>query len=227
MKNPVFGDFWTPVTMTPGAALCCALVSVALGVLTAQVHRFRNTASRGFVMALALLPFLVSSVLLVVGNNVGTGLAVLGAFSMVRFRSFPGTARDITSIFLAMAIGILTGSGRFFTAIVFALMANSIIIVFTLTNFGADRGRTRCLKIVVPEDTDYTKAFNDLFSEYTSRVSLERARTVNMGSLFELTYLITMKDAEREKEFLDKIRMRNSNLEIACEKPAAFGKETL
>jgi hypothetical protein len=140
----------------------------------------------------------------------------MGAFSLVRFRSVPGPAKEITSIFLAMALGLAAGTGAIGYAILFALIINGLLVVFTLTGFGEAGNQVRNLKILIPDDKDYTLLFADVFAEYTKTVRLERVRTVNLGSLYELHYTVVLKDRWREKAFIDRIRTRNSNLEINC-----------
>jgi uncharacterized membrane protein YhiD involved in acid resistance len=155
---------------------------------------------------------------MLVNGKVGTGIAVMGAFSLVRFRSVPGTAKEITSIFLAMALGLAAGTGNIGYAVLFAVIINGMIVLFSITGFGESKNQARNLKIVIPENMDYTGVFQDLFAEYTRKASLERIRTVNLGSLYELQYIVVLKDNGREKEFIDKLRARNSNLEISCGK---------
>jgi hypothetical protein len=200
-----------------GIALC-TIVSFAAGIVTALTYSFRNIYQKGFVTTLALLPVIIQSIIMLVNGNVGTGIAVMGAFSLVRFRSVPGTAKEIASIILAMALGLATGTGNIWYAVVFALIINGVIILLSLTGFGETKSPLRSLKIVIPEDLDYYAGFKDLFAEYTRAVSLERVRTVNFGSLYELRYTILLTHPEKEKEFIDNLRQRNSNLEISCGK---------
>jgi uncharacterized membrane protein YhiD involved in acid resistance len=164
------------------------------------------------------MPVIVQLIIMLVNGKVGTGVAVMGAFSLVRFRSVAGTAKEITSIFLAMALGLASGTGHIGYAVLFAVIINGMIVLFSVIGFGETRNRARNLKIVIPENMDYTGVFQDLFAEYTQQASLERVRTVNLGSLYELQYIIVLKDSSREKELIDKLRARNSNLEITCGK---------
>jgi hypothetical protein len=222
----MFENVLSPVELTTGTALLCALLSLLLGALTGLAHGFRNSTNRNFIITLAVLPFIVETVIMVVNGNVGTGIAVMGAFSLVRFRSVPGTSREIVSIFMSMAIGLLTGAGHIVFAIVFTLVANGGIMLFVALRFGEGEARVRYLKITIPEDLDYTTVFEDIFAAYTVHASLERVRTANLGTLYELRYAVTLKDVRREKELLDKIRMRNSNLDISCSRiRAAAGDE--
>jgi uncharacterized membrane protein YhiD involved in acid resistance len=150
----------------------------------------------------------------------------MGAFSLVRFRSVPGTSREITSIFLAMALGLATGTGSIGYALVFTVLINGIILFFQTVKFGEAEALARNLKIVITEDKNYTVIFNDLFAEYTREARLEKVRTVNLGSLYALQYLIVLKYQHKEKEVIDKLRVRNSNLEIVCCIPSP-GREEL
>lgn len=167
-------------------------------------------------MTLSLMPAIIQLIIMMVNGNLGTGVAVAGAFSLVRFRSVPGTAREICSIFLAMAIGLATGMGYIGIAATFLIIIGIVSIFLTVSNFGEQKQRDKMLKVTIPEDMDYSDIFDDLFSKYTKKSELVRVKTSNMGSLFELQYEITLVDSGQEKEFIDEIRCRNGNLNIVC-----------
>lgn len=203
----------------------CTLVSLGLGIVIALVYMFRNSYNKGFVVTLALLPALVQSVILLVNGNLGAGVAVMGAFSLVRFRSVPGNARDISCIFFAMGIGLATGMGYLTYAAVFTAILAVAMVLYTLFRFGEKGPEAKSLRVTIPEDVDYTGLFDDLFEQYTRKAELERIKTTNLGSLFELQYTVTLKSPKREKEFIDEIRKRNGNLTIVCGRPAMVREE--
>ena len=197
------------------AFLAASAVSLLLGGLIALCYR--KTAGTGGTMsgALALLPFLVQVVILLVNGNLGAGVAVAGAFSLVRFRSVPGTARDITSIFLAMTVGLACGMGYL------ALGAFAAVIVCAVTPIAkglspAASEADRDLKITIPENLDYSGLFDDLMDQYTNASALMNVKTTNLGSLYCLHYHIQLKDTASEKELIDHLRCRNGNLDITC-----------
>ena len=204
----------------------CTAASLVLGVIIAVLYMFRSTYSKSFVVTLALLPAIVQLVIMLVNGNLGTGVAVMGAFSLVRFRSIPGSAKEIASIFLAMAVGLATGMGYLAAAAVFVVILGCVNLVFSLTSFGDGTKGAKVLRITIPESLDYNGVFEDLFEQYTSSCSLVQVRTCNMGSLYKLTYQIVLRDPKSEKELIDALRCRNGNLEIFCGQPA-FGKEEL
>lgn len=201
-----------------GSYLLCTLCSLLLGAAVAFAYRFRSSCSKSFVITLALLPAIVQMVIMLVNGNLGTGVAVMGAFSLIRFRSVPGSAREIGSIFLAMAVGLATGMGYLAVAALFVAIIGAVYILYTLSRFGEKKGVDKLLKVTIPEGLDYTGVFDDLFADYTSKWELIQVRTVNMGSLYKLDYRIQLKDPLREKAFLDDLRCRNGNLEIVCGK---------
>lgn len=216
----------TTSTLTVSAALICTGVSVALGILIALVYRFSSkTHTKNFIVTLAILPVLVQSVIMMVSGNLGTGVAVLGTFSLVRFRSTPGTSKEIAAVFAAMAIGLATGMGQ----IAFAgLLAGVMCILMPLlqkTPFGEKSAQEKLLKIVIPENLDYTEVFNELFAQYTQSAELNAVRTTNMGSLYELKYDVKLKKGINEKAFIDALRCRNGNLNIALSRPISSGEE--
>lgn len=194
----------------------CTLGSLLFGAVIALVYGFRNHASKSFVITLALLPAIVQLVITLVNGNLGTGVAVMGAFSLVRFRSVPGTAKEICCIFLAMAVGLATGMGYLVWAAVFTVILCGALIVYTILPFGESKQAEKDLKITIPEGLDYSGVFDDLMSKYTSKWCLLEVRTCNMGSLYKLHYRILLKDRGKEKEFIDGLRCRNGNLEISC-----------
>jgi hypothetical protein len=210
-------DFLTPffAPAFPDMLIPCTLAALFAGFVTAAAYAFRQITNRHFAITLALMPVIVQLIIMVVNGQIGTGIAVMGAFSLVRFRSVAGTAKEITSIFLAMALGLAAGTGALGYTILFTFVINGLMVLFTLIGFGEfGRNQARSLKILIPDDKDYTLIFADLFAEYTKTARLERVRTVNLGSLYELHYIVVLKDRNREKAFIDQIRIRNSNLEI-------------
>lgn len=198
--------------------LISMVVAVVLGVVIAGIYMFRNSSSKQFAITLALLPVIVQVALTMVGGNLGTGIAVAGTFSLVRFRSVPGDGKDICSVFLAMAVGLAASGGYIWVAILLTVVVGALSILYTVTSFGETGRAERELVITIPESLDYTGIFDDLFAEYTQKNELVRVRTSNMGSMYKLTYHIDLRNQDKEKELLDALRCRNGNLEIICGK---------
>lgn len=196
--------------------MLCTGASLVLGIACAAVFMIRNTYTKGFVVTLALLPAIVQTVIMLVNGNLGTGVAVMGAFSLVRFRSVPGSAREICSLFLAMALGLATGMGYLGIAALFFVLVSAVQALLVLSKFGETKSAEKELKVTIPENLDYTGIFDDIFAAHTRRAELERVKTSNMGSLYELCYRITLKNRETEKQMIDEIRCRNGNLNIVC-----------
>jgi uncharacterized membrane protein YhiD involved in acid resistance len=155
---------------------------------------------------------------MMINGSIGTGIAVAGAFSLIRFRSIPGTAREIFAIFVAMAIGLVCGMGNIPYALVFTAIISVGILLLENTKFGesGNMAKHKILRITIPEDLDYSEIFQDLFEDFTSSYKLTRVKTTNLGSMFKLSYDIVLKDPHEEKEFVDQLRVRNGNLEISC-----------
>lgn len=197
------------------------IISIAaalfLGALTAIVYMYRSTYTKSFVVTLAMLPAIVSVVIMMVSGSLGAGVAVAGTFSLVRFRSVPGTAREIGAVFLAMAVGLACGMGYPIFAILFAVIMCLVSLLYTLIHFGEGKASElkKTLNITVPEDLNYTGIFDDLMLQYTTDARLIRVKTTNLGSLNRLTYNITLRETGLEKQFIDDLRCRNGNLEIS------------
>jgi hypothetical protein len=198
-----------------GSFLLCSAVSLALGLLAACFYMFRSNYNKSFVVTLALLPVMVQLVIMLVNGNLGAGLAVMGAFALVRFRSIPGSARDIVAVFFSMAIGLATGMGFLGIAAVFTLVVGIATVVYALVPFGEPRDGLRQLRVTIPETLDYDEVFAPILESYTRQYRLIRVKTTNMGSLYKLTYEVVLKKGVAEKSFIDELRVRNGNLEIA------------
>lgn len=211
--------------LTAANALFCTAAALALGFVVALVYMAHGRYTKSFVITLVVLPVLVQAVIMMVNGNLGTGVAVLGAFSLIRFRSVPGSAREITCIFFSMAIGLAAGMGYLtFAAMMTAVIGAALFVLFR-TPFGEKEGREREVRITIPENLDYTGAFDDIFARFAVKASLERVKTVNLGSLFELQYHVELKDLAFEKEMIDEIRCRNGNLTIVCGRPQVIRDE--
>ena len=212
-----------PVTLP--AFLICLIVSVALGILTALVFSWRNRHSASFFLALAVLPMAVCMVIMLVNGNIGAGVAVAGAFALVRFRSTPGTAREIAAIFIAMTLGLATGMGYVGLAAAFFMVAAALVLILTAVRFGESSRTEKRLKITIPENLNYDGLFDDLFQQYGLQAELVQIKTSGMGTLFELTYQARFPGASVPKDFLDALRARNGNLTIAV--TSGYDRETL
>jgi uncharacterized membrane protein YhiD involved in acid resistance len=200
-------------------------VSLLMGLISALVYMHRNAYTKGFVLTLVLLPMVVQTVILLVSGNLGAGVAVAGTFSLVRFRSVPGGAREIAAIFTAMAIGLATGMGYIAVAVLLTVAVGLTSLLLLHLRFGEQDANKRRLRVTMPEDLDYTKVFDDVFAQYTTRIELKKVKTTNLGSMFELQYDVTLRDLDQEKTFLDALRTRNGNLTIMLSRLPANNDE--
>lgn len=194
--------------------LYCCIASILLGAISAAVYMFKHSYSKNFVVTLAVLPLIVQMVITLVNGNLGAGIAVMGVFNLVRFRSIPGSAKDIGSVFFAMAIGLATGMGFITLAILFTAIVSIANIGYALSPFGKPKEPSKVLTVTVPEDMDFEDAFDQVLTEFTDSNELTEVRTSNMGSLYQLQYLIRMKAPKTEKQMIDELRCLNGNLKI-------------
>jgi hypothetical protein len=197
-----------------GGLLVCTACSLIFGLIVAASYMFRNKYSTSLAVTLVLLPATVQIIIMLVNGNIGAGIAVAGAFSLVRFRSIPGNARDICSLFFAMALGFVMGMGYIFYAFVFLLLIGGASLLLTCFRFGQGVSEARVLRITIPETLDYDELFDDILAKYANSAELDRVKTTNMGSLYELTYSVRLKSAAMPKAFIDELRCRNGNLNI-------------
>lgn len=210
-------DTSTSVTISITDFLLCVGVALVLGVFLAVVYAVKSRYTKSFLITLGILPAVVCIVIMMVNGNVGAGVAVAGAFSLVRFRSAAGTAKEIAVIFLAMAAGLVCGMGYLAYAALFTFIIGVIFLALQFIKIPQSKSvlKQKTLRITIPEDLDYTSIFNDIFDKYTTEYKLTNVKTSNMGSLFKLTYHLTEKDIAKEKEMIDQLRIRNGNLEIS------------
>lgn len=206
--------------------LICLAVALVTGVLLAVSYSGRAAGCSGsFFATLSILPAAVCLVIFAVNGNLGVGVAVAGAFGLVRFRSAPGSGREICAVFVGMAVGLTFGLGYLAYGVIFAVVSEAVLWAYTRlgARYATRTDNERCLTVTVPEDLNYTGLFEDLFGEYTLSHRLTRVKTTHMGSLYKLSYRVRLRDAACEKELLDKMRTRNGNLEISCAEAAQEG----
>ncbi len=205
----------TVASLTSGAFALCTLASVVFGLACALIYMYKHNYSKNFVVTLALLPVIVQMVILLVNGNLGAGVAVMGVFNLVRFRSIAGTAKDIGSVFLAMAIGLSTGMGYVGLALLLTIVVGILNVVYVSTPFGNPSTPSKTLRITVPEDLEFDGMFDDVLARYATQSELVNLQTTNMGSLYQFEYRIAMKEAGLEKRMIDELRCLNGNLKIS------------
>ena len=197
-----------------GDFLLCLLAALVAGVILALAYTYKAKYTKSFLMTLCILPAVVCVVIMMVNGNIGTGVAVAGAFSLVRFRSAPGSAKEICTIFIAMGAGLISGMGYLAYAVLFSILLSAMMIIFKSIKIGSVKENTKSLHITIPEDLNYDTAFEDILNKYTKSYELVSVKTSNLGSLFKLNYSIDLKSGVSEKEMIDELRCRNGNLEI-------------
>lgn len=217
MFNTIFDN--TTAGLEIGTALIAAGVALVLGIALAITHAKTSQTTKGMMITLAVLPVLVMAVMIMINGNLGTSIAILGAFSLIRFRSIAGRAKDLLAVFAAMMIGLACGMGHVLFGAVIMIIYIIAAFLFAYTHFLEPDRHERVLKIVIPEDLDYEDVFADVFKQYTSRHHLVRMKTMNMGSLYKLTYDVKIKSGVKEKDFLDAIRVKNMNLKVLLSEP--------
>ena len=219
MIDKMFTSIIANGQFTGEAFLKTTAVALVCGLIIAVSYMIKNKCSQSFAVTLVLLPAIVELVIILVNGNIGAGIAVAGAFSLVRFRSVEGNGREITSVFLAMAVGLATGMGYVGIAILFTILICAILIVLNTLNFGQEKSKGRVLNITVPENLDFEGKFEDIFDKYLVDYDYISVRTTNMGSLYKLSLEVNLKDGASVKEFLDELRTRNGNLDISLQRP--------
>lgn len=205
-------------SLTLDKLLILIIFGIILGFIVAIVHKITGKYNKNYLITVSILPVIIEAIMLMVNGSLGTGIAVAGAFSLVRFRSMPGTSKEMLTIFLSMTIGLILGMGYVFYASILTLISSIFIILFANIKI-FDNNKDKILKITIPENLDYTDVFINEFNKYLNKFEIIQVKTTNMGSLFEITYLVNVKNGINEKEFLDDLRIKNGNLKIILSKP--------
>ena len=220
----LFSSIFTS-SFTLGQFLIAVLASMVLGFVVSIYYMFRNTYSKSFVPSLILIPAIECVVIIMINGNMGAGIAVAGSFALIRFRSARGSAKDLTAIFMAMAIGIICGTGYIGIAVLFTLIVCVVGMFLSFVKYGECDVKLRYLKITVPENLNYDEVFEEVLNNYCSDYEIEKVKTLSLGSLFRVDYSIVMKDTSKIKAMIDDLRIRNNNLEIVCGKEAVSKEE--
>ncbi|WP_308689113.1 DUF4956 domain-containing protein [uncultured Streptococcus sp.] len=215
MFDQLFNDVFTGTTINPASMFGAIGVGLVLGLILAKVYQYKTVYSKSFMMTLVMLPTLIAIVIFLVNGSLGAGVAVMGAFSLIRFRSAPGGAKELLAIFLAMTIGIAVGMGYLIFASVFTIIMSVVMLLLETVNFGQMKHSMRQVTVVIPESLDYETVFDDIFQKATNYVELANVKTSDMGSLFKIKYIVQLNGTMTEKELMDALRTRNGNLEIA------------
>ena len=215
MFDQLFNDVFTGTTINPASMFGAIGVGLVLGLILAKVYQYKTVYSKSFMMTLVMLPTLIAIVIFLVNGSLGAGVAVMGAFSLIRFRSAPGGAKELLAIFLAMTIGIAVGMGYLIFASVFTIIMSVVMLLLETVNFGQMKHSMRQVTVVIPESLDYEMVFDDIFQKATNYVELANVKTSDMGSLFKIKYIVQLNGTMTEKELMDALRTRNGNLEIA------------
>ena len=203
-------------TLTIRSAAICTGASLVFGLIIAVCYYFSGKSSKNFCLSLVVLPALVQTVIMLVNGNLGTGIAIAGSFSLIRLRSVPGTSREITTVFFSMVVGLATGMGYItYGAFISVFVGVSMVLLSLLPVYKKEEKR-QSLRVTIYENLDYTTVFDDVFQEYLKYFEVESVKTTNMGSMYQITYIIEQKDKGKEKEFIDAIRCRNGNLTVIC-----------
>ncbi len=221
----IFGTIFTTTSLTGEQMLIASLTSILCGFFVAFIYRINNQCSKSFLISLVVLPAIVQIVIMMVNGNIGAGVAVAGAFSLVRFRSAAGKGQEISAIFLVMAVGLATGMGYIGIAVIAAVGISVIMMILTVADFGSMKKEERILKIQVPEGLDFEGKFDEILSKYLISYELEEVKTANMGSLYKLRYRVLLSRGTSVKEMVDELRTKNGNLEIALQRPITQSDE--
>ena len=222
MLDSVFSN--TTSTVGLSNILLSLLTSIVLGLMIAFTHKMTSKYNKNYLTTIALLPLLITTIIIMVNGNLGTSIAVLGTFGFVRFRSVPGTSKEILSVLFGMTIGLVVGMGNLIFGFIVTIIACLFIILYNKLTIFDENKYEKILKISIPENLDYTEVFDDIFKVYAKDIKLMSVKTSNMGSIFDLKYRIVLNKDIDEKKFMDELRVKNGNLKIILTHPLEDGE---
>ena len=175
----------------------------------------KGNYSKNFSLTMILLPAIISSIILLIGSDIARAFSLAGAFSIIRFRSEPGEPKDIAYVLFSMGAGLALGIGEYVFAIIFTIILCLSMIVLMKTNFGSKKKVFKLLKITIPEELNYESEFQEIFEKYNVEYHLNKVKTTSLGSLYQLYYDVIFNTDINTQEFIDELRIRNSNLDIS------------
>ena len=211
----MFNSIFVNGSMTAGTLALIMGLALLLGFAGALYYHRMNDATRSFTFTLAMLPLIISTIIMVVNGNLGAGIAVAGSFSLIRFRSVQGTGQEILAVFLAAAVGLCLGAGYAAMACLLTVLCLLVHAVLSVCGFGGAADGRREVRICVPESLEYEGLFDDLLKENFASYRLIRVRTVDMGAAYQLVYQGELRGSGESKRFLDAVRERNGNLPVS------------
>ena len=201
----------------------CTAVGVLCGILVALFYMYKNSYTKSMVSSIILLPAIVSLVIMMVNGNIGAGLVTAGTFQLIKFRSVKASARDLISVFLAMAGGLACGMGYVGIAVLFELIMCVAGVILFAINFKDNKDLDKTVKITIPENLDAN--FDDVFKKYTSKFEMSEVKTVDMGSLLRYTYNVSLNKQDDLLKLMNEIRSKNGNLEVSISRMTTAKEE--
>lgn len=215
MIDSIFAQVTAGTELTLMNALLTIITAIVLGAMISFTYmKTQTNYTQSFTLTMIVLPVIVAIIILLIGSNIARAFSLAGAFSIIRFRSAPGDPKDIAFVLFTMAAGLACGVGSFGYAVLFTLVLCVLMFVLKVTNFGAKKAAQKLLKVTIPESLGYEEAFDEVFKMFDIAYELKKVRTTELGSLYELVYVVTIDHLTSQKEFLDAIRCRNGNLDI-------------
>lgn len=215
MIDSIFAQVTAGTELTLMNALLTIIIAIALGAIISFTYMKTQTGyTQSFTLTMIVLPVIVAIIILLIGSNIARAFSLAGAFSIIRFRSSPGDPKDISFVLFTMAAGLACGVGSFGYGVLFTIILCVLMFVLKATNFGAKKAAQKLLKVTIPENLGYEEAFDEIFKTFDIAYELKKVRTTELGSLYELVYVVTIDHLTSQKEFLDAIRCRNGNLDI-------------
>jgi len=186
------------------------LVAFALGFFISWVYRRTHRGfsySVSFVHTLMLLCMVTSLVMMVIGNSIARAFSLVGALSIIRFRTPVKDTRDTAFVFFALSIGMATGTGAHVIAIVGTAIISLIILIIHRFRLGEIKGSDFLLRFRLRTSSDNDNVYQDLFNKYLRKSTLINMTTLEQGTSMELAFSITFKQSHQQQQFLRELNV--------------------
>ncbi len=192
------------------------VIAFVLGFLISLVYQWTHRGfsySISFIHTLILLCMIISVVMMVIGSNIARAFSLVGALSIIRFRTVVKDTRDTAFVFFSLAIGMATGTGSHKIAIIGTVLISLIILMLNKFGVGSTKGNNFLLKFRVRSSPaggnpqhQSTLLYQDVFKKYLRKNILINVTTIRDGSSMELAFSIKFKDADKQQQFISELK---------------------
>ena len=198
-----FNDLTT--TFTLWDAILAMLVAFLMSLVVAKVYQWTHTGvsySASFSQTLVLMAVVVATIMIIVGSNIARAFSLVGALSIIRFRTAIKDSRDVAFVFFAMAVGMAAGTRFYLLAVLLTLFGSAAIWLMQRMRFGAATFQSRLLRLTVDAGRNYESLLQPVFRRFVLAERLAELTSLEGGARLSLDYVVDLKPDGSEAEFV-------------------------